>query len=334
MKRGRLWLIGLVIACAALPGVAMAAGGPPVVTTGTASSIVDNSAVLHGSLNPNGSASTYYFQWGLTTSYGGTGAVRTSGAYSHASNVSQSASGLSPGTTYHYRLVATNQFGTTDGADQTFQTSAAPVVSTGPVSDLNTTGATLAGTVNPSGATTTYYFEWGVFGALQQSVPQTLAASTSPQSVSSSLQRLLRPGTVYHYRLIAKHQSSRAVIGSWESFMTYPSPLPQVFVSASTTPRHATLRPYILTTQGTIFRPRWMPAQYACNGVVRISFFHRHHRVRVNYAAVRPNCTYSAQTVFQHLPRGHWHRLRVAVRLLPTPYLAESQVTIQHVRLG
>jgi hypothetical protein len=97
--------------------------GSPSVTTGRATNVAKNSATLNGTVNPNGMATTYYFQWGLTSSYGN--ATSTQSAGSGVSNVAVSANltGLTPKTTYHYRLVATNSFGTSYGADMTFRKS-------------------------------------------------------------------------------------------------------------------------------------------------------------------------------------------------------------------
>src|SRR5205814_8890424 len=45
---------------------------PPSVTTGSATAIGRTSATLNGTANPNGSATTANFEYGLTTSYGNT----------------------------------------------------------------------------------------------------------------------------------------------------------------------------------------------------------------------------------------------------------------------
>ena len=75
--------------------------------------------------------------------------------------VSASLTGLASGTTYHYRVVATNSSGTGRGADGIFTTSSAPVAVTGPATSVTPTSATLNGTVDPNGRETTWYFEYG-----------------------------------------------------------------------------------------------------------------------------------------------------------------------------
>jgi len=96
---------------------------PPSATTGSATNVQPLQATLNGTVNPNGFDTHYYFQYGTTTSYGlSTGEVD---AGSGTSNVAASATvtGLTPGTAYHYRIVATNASGTPAyGSDQEFRT--------------------------------------------------------------------------------------------------------------------------------------------------------------------------------------------------------------------
>jgi hypothetical protein len=98
----------------------------PAVVTGSASGVTSTAATLTGTVNPEGAATTYQFQYGTSTSYGSVTPASPASAGSGTSAVSESASlsGLSASTTYDYRLVATNATGTTDGSNQTFTTSA------------------------------------------------------------------------------------------------------------------------------------------------------------------------------------------------------------------
>ena len=82
MKRKLEMLVPAVLLSAVLAvGVAAVAvaASSPAVTTGTHSHVTDTSAVLHGTINPNGSATTYYFEWGLTTAYGVTSVAHSAG---------------------------------------------------------------------------------------------------------------------------------------------------------------------------------------------------------------------------------------------------------------
>jgi YVTN family beta-propeller protein len=99
-------------------------GQAPAVTTNAASGVTSAAATLNGSVNPEGQSTTYKFDYGTSTSYGSSVPSPAGSAGSGTSTVNESASltGLRPGTTYHYRIEATNATGTTDGPDQTFTT--------------------------------------------------------------------------------------------------------------------------------------------------------------------------------------------------------------------
>jgi sugar lactone lactonase YvrE len=97
---------------------------PPTVVTGTASSMTSSSATLNATANPNGGeVSECKFEYGTTIAYGSTaGCVPSPGSLESPVAVSASVSGLSPNTTYHFRIAATNRGGTGSGSDQTFVT--------------------------------------------------------------------------------------------------------------------------------------------------------------------------------------------------------------------
>jgi ligand-binding sensor domain-containing protein len=95
----------------------------PIATTSIATNVLLTSATLNGTVNPNGLNTTIQFEYGTTTSYGNM-VTATPSPITGTSPVSVSANtmGLSPNTTYHYRVVATNSEGTSNGANQTFRT--------------------------------------------------------------------------------------------------------------------------------------------------------------------------------------------------------------------
>src|SRR5689334_10090416 len=101
-----------------LPAAAGAAG-PPDATTGAAGSVAQNTATVAGTVNPQGTATTYHFEYGTSASYGLTTVNRDGGSGSSAVDVTADLTGLTTDTTYHYRLVATNAAGTTHGVDRT-----------------------------------------------------------------------------------------------------------------------------------------------------------------------------------------------------------------------
>jgi hypothetical protein len=97
---------------------------PPTATTGAAVGVGENEATLHGSVNPNGVATTYQFEYGATTAYGKAvpATPKGIGSGTQALSVNEAIVGLEAETTYHFRLVATNSGGTTYGSDETFIT--------------------------------------------------------------------------------------------------------------------------------------------------------------------------------------------------------------------
>lgn len=104
---------------------------PPAVGAETAQFVNENSAVIEGEINPQGLETAYETQYGTSTAYGysAQGAVALAPFTSSHGTVT-SLTSLSPGTTYHYRIVATNQAGTTYGQDQTLTTTGAARSST------------------------------------------------------------------------------------------------------------------------------------------------------------------------------------------------------------
>ena len=111
------------------PGVPVLTGAPPSVSITT--------AVFAGAVNPNGLATTAFFQYGLDPKYTGGGPVvytsstpaQSAGADFASHPVSAPVSGLVSNAVYHFRLVATNSAGTTAGPDATFTTKPAPAPS-------------------------------------------------------------------------------------------------------------------------------------------------------------------------------------------------------------
>ena len=104
----------------------------PAAVTLAPLAITETAATLAGKVTPNTQATSYRFDWGSTTSYGTSTAVTPAGSGASALAVTASISGLASASTYHYRLVATNGSGTSNGADSVFTTQAAPIVTADP----------------------------------------------------------------------------------------------------------------------------------------------------------------------------------------------------------
>jgi hypothetical protein len=213
------------IACAwavlALAASAATAASAPLASTGNATAITSTSATLKGAVNPEGQATTYYFEYGTTTSYGSDTA--TSSAGSGTANVSVSAPlrSLAPAKTYHYRLVATNGSGTTLGSDVSFTTPNLPVplVVTGYSKGVTETSATLTGTIDARGQPTSYVFQYGTSSAYgRQTSVANAGSATTNVSVSAPVSGLT-PDTTYHYRLAAT-SAAGTTYGTDVSFKT------------------------------------------------------------------------------------------------------------------
>jgi len=97
----------------------------PPVNSLAANSITTSGATLNGSVNPGGTDTTVYFQYGTSTAYASQTSPSDIGSGSSAVPFSANLSGLTSGTTYHYRLVKTANGVTTVYADQTFTPSTA-----------------------------------------------------------------------------------------------------------------------------------------------------------------------------------------------------------------
>ncbi len=100
----------------------------------------------------------------------------------------------------------------------------APGVATGGVTERTTTTVTLNGRVNPNGATTRYYFQYGTtrnYGAT--TVAEQTGTGTQPRQVKATISGLA-PATEYHYRLIAENRFDIRR-GEDRTFRTRPEPL-------------------------------------------------------------------------------------------------------------
>lgn len=193
----------LVVSTAGSPTSASAAPGPPTATTGSASNVAQSSATVNATVNPNGTDTDYYFQYGTTTAYGSNTASTDAGAGTADVAATANLTGLTPSTTYHYRVVAVSTAGPTDGVDQTFTTTTPPGVTTGTPSSVTRSSASVTGTVNPQGQATTYYFRYGTTTAYGlQTSPASAGSETGQVAVHATIAGLTA-STIYHYQLVA-----------------------------------------------------------------------------------------------------------------------------------
>jgi Fibronectin type III domain len=107
-------------------GTAPAPSPAPSAITAPASNVSLTGAALNGVDNPAGQATSYYFEYGPTSNYGYQTSPQSAGNGTADLLAGTEVSGLSSGTTFHYRLVAVNAGGTGLGTDETFTTLSSP----------------------------------------------------------------------------------------------------------------------------------------------------------------------------------------------------------------
>ncbi len=221
----RCLIAGGVLAAALTAAIPAAAATAPSVTTGPVTAVGPTTATVSGTVNPNGTATTWYVEYGTSTSYGSKTSSTSGGAGTTTSNVSANLSGLTAGTTYHYRLVAVSSAGTSHGTDGILQTSSTPGAATGSASSITSTSATLNGTVNPNGRSSTWYFEYGrstSYGS--KTAVKDAGGGTSAIAVSAQVTGL-QTGRSYHFRLVASSDAGTSR-GADQTFL--PSAVPTV----------------------------------------------------------------------------------------------------------
>jgi hypothetical protein len=100
---------------------------PPTIVSRPPSHVGQFSARVNGSVNPNGAATKYRFQYGTTTTYGTTPGPSSTNDGQGTLDVYAKLTGLAPATTYHYRLVGSSANGIGYGRDESFTTAPAPL---------------------------------------------------------------------------------------------------------------------------------------------------------------------------------------------------------------
>lgn len=221
----------------------------PVVQTDAATNIFQTSATLNGEVNPNGYATTYFFEYGPSYSLGFTTPQQPVGSGYSNSFVSFPLAGLSANTYYFFRIAAQNQFGIARGSLQTFTTGnyysygssgGAPSVTTNAATDIFESSATLHAYADTNDFQSVAWFEYGTdSNYLANTTPASVIAArnyyqTSNNSPFFSYQLSnLSPGTTYYFRAALRNSNSVsygqmlsfATSGGYSGFVspTYPT---------------------------------------------------------------------------------------------------------------
>ncbi|WP_395753533.1 hypothetical protein [Prosthecobacter sp.] len=200
---------------------------PPVlgaVNAGVSSLAATEVNFSLSSLLSGSSRTTVSYEYGLTASYGSvvespTQVDKDLIAYT---TCFAKATGLTPGTTYHFRAKAVNAQGTVYSADGTFTTPLGPVLVTGAATGVTDLAATLNGTVMTDGQLLNVIFEYGLstdYGLVISAANGVSNTSATPLSVQPPA---LLPATTYHYRLKASYyyDSNLVFYGQDQTFTT------------------------------------------------------------------------------------------------------------------
>ena len=244
------------------------ASSSPTVTTGAVTSIGDTSAVLNGTVNPNGAATTYQFQWGLTTAYG----LLTPGWHARRHETQHRGQGDDPRSAAWYQRTTTGWMRSTQPAP-----GPAAAIPSGPPASLRPVPRRGRcrrwavqrhghGTISPEGANTTWYVQYGLtsaYGTQTFGATASVTPDDAPVTVSAPLSGL-QPGATFHYRFVAVHAGSVPQYGADATFQTQPWPAPVPRLIASTTPSSARHAPFAFSTFGRIVRPASDPASKVC----------------------------------------------------------------------
>jgi hypothetical protein len=214
----------------------------PTVVTGATSPPEARSVTLEGTIDPEGAAADYYFEYGTGSTYGSRTETVDAGSGSGPVAVSAAIAGLKPNTTYRYRLVGSRPGaeGVIVGADATFATDVAPASVDGLpdgfspafVTLLGSRSVRIHGTVNPNNppggffAFASYSFEYGTTTGYGQSVPAGScgfpACGGDDVGVSAQLSGLA-PATTYHFRVVANNGEGGDQFGADQTFTTAPA---------------------------------------------------------------------------------------------------------------
>jgi len=192
---------------------------PPAVITDPPASVTQASGALTARINPRGLAASAWFIWGDSTNYGQVTAAQPMGNGNAFTDFSQEITGLSPGKTYYYRAVGSNDQGLVFlGFEQRFTLTASWVVTyTG--ESFSPTAATFNGWSYSLNNLPAYgWFEWGLTPAYGQVTPVQFLGTGFNSGFAENLTGL-EGGTTYYFRAVVSN-SLGVAYGSRRTMVT------------------------------------------------------------------------------------------------------------------
>lgn len=319
------------LALSAITASAASAASSPSVSSQSATAIGETTAVLRGYVNPRGSATSYSFQYGTTATYGAQTANHSVGGGNATKAVAVKVAGLTPGTTYHFRLLATNANGTTGGSDRTFTTALPPakapgILATAPFAPT-ANAVTFTAILDPGAATTTYRFQYGTSVAYGvETFGKTLAAGAVPSQVSFTVGSLA-PHTSYHFRVVASNRAGTTV---GPDAIATTGPFPPGMLKVVTGPAAARRSHPYFVTRGALELGSGVSVAEGCgSGQIDVSFTSGKRTVTRASQKLSPgHCSFRLRTKVK-VPSGA-RKLRVHTSFsgngILTPFAAPSRL--------
>lgn len=191
-----------------LPDTFETTAAKPAIENEIVEEITTTTVKVGAQINPGGAATTCEVQYGTTTGYGSTAPCSVAGTGIVAEPVSAELTGLTANTEYHFRFVATNVEGTTEGNDVVVKTKPLVECTTGEANPVGSETAMLHGKVKTGEEAATYYFEYGetnAYGSTTE-VKEIPAGAEGEHAVNIEATGLA-PGTPYHYQIVCSPAS-------------------------------------------------------------------------------------------------------------------------------
>jgi YVTN family beta-propeller protein len=274
----------------------------PTATTNPATYVTSFSASLNGSVNPRGLATAVHFQYGTTTSYGHATPVQIHNGNT-AQTVRANISGLAASTTYHFRVVAISSEGTSYGTDKTFTTltpTGPPAVITYPATAIASFSATLNGSLDPHGLTTTVYFQYGATTSYGSTTVARTQVGSTFRNISADISGLLA-SRVYHFRIVATN-SAGTTFGSDKTFTTLSATGPPVvatnpasYVASFSANLNGSVDPHGLTT--TVYFQYGTTISYGLTSAMQTQTGNTYRNIAAGIAGLTVSTTYHFRIV-------------------------------------